>query len=246
MIFSFLQDPEYAAWFNLINDQSTASLYLRLMCRFEPENVMEYLRTTDAYDIDDCLEYCAAYNLHQASAFLLERKGDFKGAFEIFLKEIEDSNNRLFDCSIEKAQSYAQKVETVCKRAVDLCARSSQDHVNPSTSKSTPKDFWIQLLSAYIKPFDHEKITGASKVVLLECIEKTLDGASMYTDVQPIIMDVVHKYEDSPVNAIQDVIVTLLKCLKFYHAATDISSRVSTQDSVQAMWDAYHKLAGKI
>ncbi|KAI8107212.1 hypothetical protein M9434_001855 [Picochlorum sp. BPE23] len=239
-------DPEYAAWFNLINDQSTASLYLRLMCRFEPENVMEYLRTTDSYDIDDCLEYCAEYNLHQASAFLLERKGDFKGAFEIFMKEIENSNNRLFECTPENAETFAQKVETVCKRAVDLCARSSQDHVDPSGTASAPKDFWIHLLSAYIEPFHRGTITGTSKIVLLGCIEKTLDGASMYTDVQPIIVDAIHKYEDSPVNAIRDVIMTLLKCLKFYHAATDISSRVSTQDSVQAMWDAYHKLAGKV
>lgn len=207
---------------------------------------MEYLRTTDSYDIDDCLEYCAAYNLHQASAFLLERKGDFRGAFEIFLKEIEVSNNFLFECSPENAQLCVQKVETVCKRAVDLCARSSQDHVDPSAIISTPNDFWIQLLSAYIEPFQRGQITGASKIVLLECIENTLDGASMYTDVQPIIVDLVHKYENSPVNAIQDVVTTLLKCLKFYHAATDISSRLATQDSVQALWEAYHHLTRKV
>lgn len=71
---------------SLMNDSSTSSLYLKLLCSFEPSSVLEFLKSNDSYDLDVCLSHCLECNLLQPAAYILERKGDIAGAVELHIE----------------------------------------------------------------------------------------------------------------------------------------------------------------
>ena len=55
-------------------------LYIKLLCRFDPDNVYDFLQAQSGqYDIDKCLELVRSYEITMAISFLLERAGDYTG-----------------------------------------------------------------------------------------------------------------------------------------------------------------------
>jgi len=69
-------------------------LYIRLLCQFQPHDVLPHLSTHADYDIDRVLKLCQEYHVDDASAFLLERTGNQQGALELTLQAID---RRLFE-----------------------------------------------------------------------------------------------------------------------------------------------------
>ena len=64
-------------------------LYVKLLCQFEKESVITYLKSNDQYPIDDCLRLCQKYDVSEARAYLLERTGDIHGAMTNLLATME-------------------------------------------------------------------------------------------------------------------------------------------------------------
>ena len=64
-----------------------AELYFRLMCQFEPQDVLKYLKSEDVKSLDEarCLEYCREFNVMDATAYLLEAAGNYNEALSIHL-----------------------------------------------------------------------------------------------------------------------------------------------------------------
>eukprot|EP00743_Colponemidia_sp_Colp-15_P010359 GILK01011401.1.p1 GENE.GILK01011401.1~~GILK01011401.1.p1 ORF type:complete len:872 (+),score=181.18 GILK01011401.1:61-2616(+) len=70
-------------------------LYVKLLCQLQPQKVYSYLTTHDDYPLDDCLKLCQQYQVHNATAYLLERTGDVQGAMQLILKTVLSSLQRL-------------------------------------------------------------------------------------------------------------------------------------------------------
>jgi hypothetical protein len=62
-------------------------LYCRLMCQFEPQDVLKYLQSEIARNLDRslCLKYCREFNVMDATAYLLEMEGEHEEALSIHL-----------------------------------------------------------------------------------------------------------------------------------------------------------------
>ena len=62
-------------------------LYCRLMCQFEPQDVLKYLQSEIARNLDRslCLKYCRQFNVMDATAYLLEMEGEHEEALSIHL-----------------------------------------------------------------------------------------------------------------------------------------------------------------
>ena len=62
-------------------------LYCRLMCQFEPQDVLKYLQSEIARNLDRslCLKYCREFNVMDATAHLLEMDGEHEEALSIHL-----------------------------------------------------------------------------------------------------------------------------------------------------------------
>jgi len=134
----------------LLGSKSVSSLYVRLLCRFQPSEVLPYLQANDSYDIDACLKDCLEYDAKPAAAFLLERKGDVQSALEIYLEAVGTANADLvravkhhgeFDnhqrgelSDVVTSESFLA-AKAALDSAVAMCVRFSQDH---QVSHSTP------------------------------------------------------------------------------------------------------------
>ena len=86
------RDPLFAP---LLHIKGVSSLYVRLLCRFQPASVLPFLQSHDAYDVDACLRHCIDHGARAAAAFLLERRGDIHGALKIYLEEVDGANEAL-------------------------------------------------------------------------------------------------------------------------------------------------------
>jgi hypothetical protein len=89
---SFRGDPLFAP---LLNNKGVSSLYVRLLCRFQPHDVLPFLQSHDTYNVDECLTHCIEHGAREAAAFLLERKGDVKAALAMYLAQVDVANSAL-------------------------------------------------------------------------------------------------------------------------------------------------------
>ncbi len=64
----------------------TQEIYIKLMCRFAPDKVYNYLLSQDNYPLDSCLQYCKQAGIVDATTYLLERTGDVAGALSVLLQ----------------------------------------------------------------------------------------------------------------------------------------------------------------
>ncbi|KAG2393580.1 hypothetical protein C9374_007111 [Naegleria lovaniensis] len=78
--------------------------YIRLLCKFEPHRVCDWLQTHQfpGEKAEDILEYCR--NIPDAVSFLLERNGEVMEALNIVLKNIVRETSILEDCLSQVAQ----------------------------------------------------------------------------------------------------------------------------------------------
>jgi hypothetical protein len=117
----------------LLQDKGVSSLYVRLLCRFRPAAVLPFLQAADAYDVDACLGHCLAAGVRPAAAYLLERRGDVRGALEICLQEVDAANAALVAAGrmsgVERLPEHVAARGTL-HAAVSMCVRFSQDRVD--------------------------------------------------------------------------------------------------------------------
>uniref|UniRef100_A0A672RZB2 Vacuolar protein sorting-associated protein 8 homolog n=1 Tax=Sinocyclocheilus grahami TaxID=75366 RepID=A0A672RZB2_SINGR len=61
-------------------------LLVDLLCQFSPQQVIAFLKTSQDYRLEEAIQITAKHKLHEATAYLLEKKGDVQGAFEVLLQ----------------------------------------------------------------------------------------------------------------------------------------------------------------
>lgn len=71
------------------------SVYMQLLCKFEPHAVLKFLESYENYRLEHCLKLCQEYGITDAAIFLLERVGDVASALDLVLKDVEICRDRL-------------------------------------------------------------------------------------------------------------------------------------------------------
>ncbi|CAL4115634.1 unnamed protein product, partial [Meganyctiphanes norvegica] len=101
--------------------------YIDLMCQINPTQVYAYLKAASGYRLEQTLQICRKHEQQESIAFLLERAGDIKGAFEILLDILkervnkllssleEDSNNSSETLLLGHVQAQVVKLVRVCQ-----------------------------------------------------------------------------------------------------------------------------------
>ncbi|OUM63596.1 hypothetical protein PIROE2DRAFT_61176 [Piromyces sp. E2] len=75
--------------------------YIELMCQYEPEQVMNYLKfiddtyTTYFYSTKKISEICRRYNVIDANAWIMEKSGDMNKALDCFLDYIQEQFDKI-------------------------------------------------------------------------------------------------------------------------------------------------------
>ena len=63
--------------------------FVDLMCKVQPSSVLPYLRTNPEYRIDEMLDLCQRNKITDATAWLLEQKGDIAGAYSLVFSTLK-------------------------------------------------------------------------------------------------------------------------------------------------------------
>uniref|UniRef100_A0A8C7KG53 VPS8 subunit of CORVET complex n=1 Tax=Oncorhynchus kisutch TaxID=8019 RepID=A0A8C7KG53_ONCKI len=61
-------------------------LHIGLLCRFTPRQLTDFLKASQDYRLEEAVQITEQYQVHEATSYLLEKKGDSHGAFQVLLK----------------------------------------------------------------------------------------------------------------------------------------------------------------
>ena len=87
-----------------------SELYLRLMCQFEPQDVLKYLQSESGKSLDQaqCLEHCREFNVMDALAYLLEALGKHDEALSIHLSSYSTGVRAMIQLSTTGGAEWAR------------------------------------------------------------------------------------------------------------------------------------------
>uniref|UniRef100_A0A3Q3FGC8 VPS8 subunit of CORVET complex n=1 Tax=Labrus bergylta TaxID=56723 RepID=A0A3Q3FGC8_9LABR len=105
-------------------------LLLDLFCRLSPQQILKFLQTSQHYRLEEALQY----HHKEVSAYLLEKKGDFQGAFSVLLGVTKYPKNLKIDQGLqgsktekEDSKSTLTIVKDSLDNIIDLCHHSSEN-----------------------------------------------------------------------------------------------------------------------
>ena len=229
-----------------MRSKATANLYLRLLCRFEPDGVLSFLKVNDSYDIDECLQYCSMHMIHTASAYLLERKGDLHGAFDVYLREICSLNAQLSDKGFAE-MSLLHQADEACELAISVCIRSCEGRQGKSVRRKEQvlESLWYKLAITYAKAYRDAKshlLSPEGRKPLLGYIEKVVGTAAPYLDPQLMAIYIIEEFQDIPLGELREVVHVLMLVSSFEHKTSKLTENISSQECLESIRNSYFRL----
>ena len=234
------QRYEASPWIALLKSKSMSNMYIRLMCRFDPESVLGYLQGAD-YDVDECLECCRSNGLRSAQAFLLDRMGDLDAAFRIHMEDIEVINGEMVGCSTPKAPGdLTLRADAACDAAVSLCARlrSRGGHLEDSGHLDQPDPRYKELMVAYVRSYaaNLDTLPAWARAVLTRQMKHVAQRAG---HVESMLKHVIDAFQDVPARDMKDVLVLLLGVGDFEASKLELAAAIAQRDVSVALQTAY-------
>ncbi|XP_066963121.1 vacuolar protein sorting-associated protein 8 homolog [Macrobrachium rosenbergii] len=124
--------------------------YIDLMCEVNPTQVYTYLKGAEGYRLEETLEICRRHNQPESTAYLLEKAGDIKGAFEILLSILK-SRVEDFLAAVEKDSSGSSStvplghVQAQVVKLVRVCQLGSSQ-----LEEANRRELWFPLLDVLL------------------------------------------------------------------------------------------------
>ncbi|XP_060097988.1 vacuolar protein sorting-associated protein 8 homolog isoform X3 [Heteronotia binoei] len=152
LLFQFLKnllDPREGINQDLLQLSPTVTeQFIELLCQYEPNQVLETLRFLEVYRLDETIQAVQKYQLHEASSYLLEKKGDIHGAFLVMLEWLQ-SKLLTLTCEDEKSTEIPslKNIEHTLAKTIALCQRNSHN-----LNQQQREALWFPLLEAMMSP----------------------------------------------------------------------------------------------
>ena len=67
----------------------TCVSFSQLLCKFEPDSVLTFLKSFEDYRLEHCLKLCQEHGITDAAAYLFERVGDVGSALSLALNSVD-------------------------------------------------------------------------------------------------------------------------------------------------------------
>ncbi|XP_010792421.1 chromodomain-helicase-DNA-binding protein 1-like [Notothenia coriiceps] len=110
-------------------------LLLDLLCRFGPRQLLGFLQTSQHYRLEEAIQTTQKYHHSEATAYLLEMKGDVHGAFAVLLETLKEKlsvltaeSERADEGGEERDRDHTlSRVKESLNDIIELCHRSSDN-----------------------------------------------------------------------------------------------------------------------
>ena len=245
------------------NDSVTSDvlvLYIKLLARYNPENVHFYLVSHDNYPLDSCLKICQDAKLTDATIYLLERTGDVSGALNLQLKELESfiyqalayykkhPNYVLIESAFHTIEEEKQ-IAKLIDASISLCQRNSQ-----KLQDTENEMLWFLLIDALVLPLrklrhdpkDSSIIdTSAPSTNLHTCLnyflKKILYHMLGYVALPAILSKIVNDHGTEEWADFKLVILGMLDTYTYEKSILQIANHLINQDLFNTTRDLYKK-----
>uniref|UniRef100_A0A672RYS6 Vacuolar protein sorting-associated protein 8 homolog n=1 Tax=Sinocyclocheilus grahami TaxID=75366 RepID=A0A672RYS6_SINGR len=180
-------------------------LLVDLLCQFSPQQVIAFLKTSQDYRLEEAIQITAKHKLHEATAYLLEKKGDVQGAFEVLLQ------------TGDEVPSLLQRVEEALHDIIALCQRSSH-----GLNQQQREALWFPLLEAMMSP---QKLLKGLTMKVLNSMSSFIAPPAI---IQRILQDPV--YGKGKLAEIQGLILGMLETFNYEQTLLETTTNLLNSD----------------
>ncbi|XP_048866452.1 vacuolar protein sorting-associated protein 8 homolog isoform X1 [Brienomyrus brachyistius] len=205
--------------------------HIKLLCRFSPQKVTSFLKTSEDYRLEEAIQISREHNLHEATAYLLERKGDIQGAFQVLLQTLEHKLAAVLqdEEGYLQADCLLQLVEQSLEDLTSLCDRSSR-----ILDQQQREALWFLLLEAMMSPQkclrgpSSHHASVALKELTMKVVHSMASFIAMPSIIQRILQDPV--YGKGRLAEIQGLILGMLETFNYERTLLERTTSLLNQD----------------
>eukprot|EP00040_Diaphanoeca_grandis_P035956 m.227446 g.227446 ORF g.227446 m.227446 type:complete len:1426 (-) comp33521_c0_seq2:201-4478(-) len=223
--------------------------YVELLCKISPAKVYPYLREASEYRINECLELARKYRVTDATAWLLEQKGDLPGAYALIhgtLLEKMKLYNQAY-INYEKAMSSGsefkddrpaclQRLRGILAVAMQMCLRAT-DKLNESGREG----LWFPLLDALInsqRAMKQALTTTVNEyaVIFQELMRHVVNSMINYVALPAILQKVMADGSlTRSFGEVKDLIMGMVDTYAYENTLLETTNRIVANDLYWAM-----------
>ncbi|KAI3362901.1 hypothetical protein L3Q82_011498, partial [Scortum barcoo] len=216
---------------------------LDLLSRFAPHELLSFLQTSQHYRLEEAIQITEKYHHSEATAYLLEKKGDFHGAFAVLLetlkeklslltavsdREVEGGDGR-WDDEEKDNDSTLRRVKDSLNDIIVLCHQSSQ-----KLYQQEREILWFPLLETMmasqklVKGLDTKHTLDVLKELTMKVLNCMSSFISLPAIIQRILQDPV--YGKGKLAEIQSLILGMLDTFNYEQTLLETTTSLLNHD----------------
>lgn len=198
-------------------EPAIAEKFIELLCQESPENLCDFLQCNQWYRLDEALKITKKFKQDEASALLLERSGDFMGAFSLLHARLEP-----YLLKVNSEAHSLLKINTLTAELVRLCKKGS------TTLDATTRQerLWFPFLSSLLKAHMNHRTE------IKPLIQQILNSMSGYVNMPAVIQIILQDpaYSGGTFGEIRDLMMGMLGNCGYEELLLQSTSRVLSAD----------------
>ncbi len=215
-------------------------LHIRLLCEYRKDDVIRYAKKK-YYPLQECLEICRKYKANFATAYLLQRSGNYAESLDAYIGILTGTAERFFgskkdylSVSLEEyKKSYAQALKVCVKNAVVAGKEQTLwflllDHLY---------ELWKRLCCAYpeavgekatLTSDDERSSSPVRRVVktVYDCIKNLSAVLMQHTSFEDIIQHVTSKHGELEMENFRDMLSAMVITYLYQEKIFDVAKLI--------------------
>ncbi|XP_028325050.1 vacuolar protein sorting-associated protein 8 homolog isoform X2 [Gouania willdenowi] len=212
-------------------EQQLHELQLDLLCRFAPQHLLIFLQTSQHYTLEHAIQLTEKYGCSEASAYLLEIKGDVQGAFGVLLELLRAKLRVVCAEGEELLHDEAALINgrKALNDIIEFCHRNCQ-----KLDQQQREMLWFPLLDTMMasqKQVKELRATHTSEV-LKELTMKLLNCMSSFISLPAIIQQILQDpvYGKGKLAEIQGLILGMLDTFTYEQTLLETTTSLLNHD----------------
>jgi len=222
--------------------EEMSELYVKLMCQFEPSNVLPFLKSrSGGYRLDACLEQCQNYGVVDASAHILEKMGRVGDALDLHVQKYEQNVEALSNLRNNPTSTTVNKMSKDVSRGFAMESSESLDAATRLCLRCDTYKFieseamWHRLLDCVISA----RITYGSSgqfvdQTLREHVERILHDTLERVAPEKVLGDVLRTRGNESLRELRRVLTGILETVESEKDGVRKEEKVSERKVLKA------------
>ncbi|KAK2538657.1 Vps8 [Columba livia] len=233
LLFQFLRsllDPREGINQDLIHlPPCITEQFIELLCQYSPDQVLEMLKVLECCRLEETIQITQKHQLHEASSYLLEKKGDIHGAFLVMLERLQSKLLMLTQDDESLAElPLLEDIEDILMKTIALCQRHSHN-----LDQQEREALWFPLLEAMMSP---QKLSGSSqcryseslKSLTMQVLNNMAAFIALPSILQRILQDPV--YGKGKLGEIQGLVLGMLDTFNYEQTLLETTTNLLNHD----------------